>query len=93
MVLVQIQRFEIFTRYGLEILNQCRKTLKTKIQKVLGLISTFREISGWGQTGRYGAVGGPILNWVKMELNLNKIFYCQWLQLTNAVSKPWKNIV
>ena len=38
--------------YKLEILHQCVERVKTKSQKVLGLISTFAEVTGeklvWG---------------------------------------------
>ena len=28
----------------------------------------------------------------KTEYNLNNKFYFQWLQLTNAIQKAWKNV-
>ena len=36
MLFIQVQQFRTTTRYGLEILHQCRKRVKTKSQKVLG---------------------------------------------------------
>ena len=37
-LLVQVQQFGTRTRYGLEILHQCGKRVKTKNQEVLELI-------------------------------------------------------
>ena len=38
---------------------------------------------------------GKLKSWsvFKMECNLNDTFYVQWLQLTDAIPKTWKNIV
>ena len=46
MVLVQVQQFGNDTRYKIETLHQSVKRIKTKSQKVLGLIPTFVEVSG-----------------------------------------------
>ena len=42
--MIQKKQFAIDTRYGLEVLHQCGKMVKTKSQKVLGLIPTFISI-------------------------------------------------
>ena len=46
MVLVQVQQFGNDTRYKIETLHQSVKRIKTKSQKVLGLIPTFVEVTG-----------------------------------------------
>ena len=55
--------------YKLEILHQCVERVKTKSQKVLGLISTFAEVTGeklvWGA---FLPPPPPILNRVKIIL-------------------------
>ena len=43
-LLVILKLFD--TRCELEILHQCRKRLKLKVRKFLGLISTFVEVPG-----------------------------------------------
>ena len=43
---VQVQLFWTGTRYGLEILHQCGKRVKTNKQNVLVLIPRFAEVSG-----------------------------------------------
>ena len=52
MALVQVQQFETGTRYGLKILHQCGKRVKTKSQKVLGTNSNVSK-SYRGETGRW----------------------------------------
>ena len=42
----QVRQFGNDTMYGLDILHQCGKRVKTKSQKVLGLICTFLEFIG-----------------------------------------------
>ena len=46
MILVHVQSFGTGTRYGLEILHQGGKKVKTKVRKFLGLIPTFVEVTG-----------------------------------------------
>ena len=46
MVLVQVQQFGSETRYKIQILHQSVRRVKTKSQKVLGLIPTFVEVTG-----------------------------------------------
>ena len=45
MLLVQVQLFGIFTRYGLEILKSVAKELKLKARKVGELMLTFLEVA------------------------------------------------
>ena len=45
MLLVQVQLFGIFTRYGLEILKCAAKELKLKARKVGELMFTFLEVA------------------------------------------------
>ena len=42
----QVRTFGTGTMYSLDILRQCDKRLKTKIQTVLELIPTFAEVTG-----------------------------------------------
>ena len=46
MVLVQFQTFGTSKRHDLEFLQQCGKRVKTKNYVNLGLIITFREVTG-----------------------------------------------
>ena len=46
MILVQVQQFGSETMYKIQILHQSVKRVKTKSQKVLGLIPTFVEVTG-----------------------------------------------
>ena len=43
-LLVQVQQLGTITRYGFEILHQCGERVKTKKQKVLGLLPSFVEV-------------------------------------------------
>ena len=53
MVPVKVQQFEAGTRYGLEILHQCGKRVKTKSQEVFGANSYvcifFTFVEGTGE--------------------------------------------
>ena len=46
MLLVQVQQFRTWNRYGLEILHKCGKRVETKSEKFWGVIPTFVEITG-----------------------------------------------
>ena len=50
LLLVRVQKFRTGTRYGLEILHQCDKKIKTKRQEVLGvnLYAEFEPLSWIG---------------------------------------------
>ena len=53
--MVEVQSFGTGTRYGLEILHQCGKRIKTKIQKALRIKSSvcrsYRGKTGWREGG------------------------------------------
>ena len=67
--------------YGLEILHQCGKKVKTKSQKVLGASFTFVEVSGknW-----YMTFFPAILNRFNKELQLFKMLFDNILNLYAA---------
>ena len=46
MILVQVKEFGTGTSYGLEILQQCDKRVKTKSQNFGGLTCTLGDIKG-----------------------------------------------
>ena len=52
MVLIQVQEFGTWTRYGVEILRKCGKMVETKTQKGLGANSyicrSYKEKTGRG---------------------------------------------
>ena len=52
--------------YGLQILHQYGKRVKTKSQKFLGLTLTFVEVTGEKLVGWRGFLHPPILNTVKL---------------------------
>ena len=65
MALVQVQQFETGTRYGLKILHQCGKRVKTKSQKVLGAnCYVFRSYKR--ENGR-----GPLMKRIKVDIQCN----------------------
>ena len=83
MVKFQAQQLGIGTRYGLEILLQCGKKVKTKSQKVLGANSNICR-SYKEKTGRDAFLPQPSwigLIWLKVYLHRKKIY------------GPWKHYI
>ena len=70
--MVQVQLFETGTRYGLEILHQCVKMVKTKRQKVLEANTYFCKLQG-----ENGGFFAPILNRVKNFAKFTGKHLCQ----------------
>ena len=74
MILVQVQWFRTGTRYKLEVLHQCKKRVKTKIQKVLGANSYVCR-SYRGKTSRGDIFGLP--SCIGLILRIPELFSCQ----------------
>ena len=93
-VLVQGQLFETGTRYGLKVLRQCGKRVKTKSQKVFG-VNSYVWRSCRRKTARWGLFTPcpPIQNRDNLKHKAQKYIYiCTTWKFQNVnLNSQWHN--
>ena len=72
-LLVEVQQLRAGTRYGLEILDQCGKRIKTTNQKVLDLIPMFVEATGEKLVGGFFAPHPHPPSWTGLMYEISDI--------------------